>query len=229
MLNTTVLFITNDQESFQMWEHIFQNKGIHLVAAVTTIDAVQQCELQPFDLILIDAEAESSGAIEICRALRAQLVNPILLLMDQGWESCLFAAYEAGADECIVKPVSIRLLLYKVNAWLRRSWNMPTEILDTLCAGPFCLDSSKRVLLIDDGRTIKLTGLEFRLLHLLMSHPNRTMDGNLIVNRVWGHSGEGDNTVLKNVVYRLRRKIEPNPSSPRYLQNSPGEGYVFHP
>ncbi|MCB9446528.1 MAG: response regulator transcription factor [Ardenticatenaceae bacterium] len=99
--------------------------------------------------------------------------------------------------------------------------------MDTLQIGSFQLDPVQRQLTISHGNIVKLTNLEFRLLHLLMSHQNKVLEPNYIVECVWGYSGDGDNVLLKNVVYRLRRKIETDSSQPRYLRTVTGKGYVF--
>lgn len=228
MTNKTILFFTNDVDLYSIWSQILHTRGIETALVSTVQDVLQECDRRPFDMLIIEATNDSADAFESCRALRMHIANPILLLLDQRRESSLLAAYAAGVDECIVKPVSIRLLLSKIDAWLRRSWNVPTEVLDTLRVGPFFLDSAQRSVSINGSQTVKLTNLEFRLMHLLMSHHGRKLESDIIVERVWGHNGEGDHTVLKNVVYRLRRKIEDDPSTPNYLQNIPGEGYVFY-
>jgi DNA-binding response OmpR family regulator len=138
-------------------------------------------------------------------------------------------AYEAGVDEYIVKPVGPLLFVAKVIAWLRRSWTVPAEALDNLEVAGFRLDTSRRQLIIANASPVRLTNLEFRLLHLLMSHHGQVLDSNIVIDRVWGHTGQGDSTLLKNVVYRLRRKIEADPSRPRHLQTIAGEGYTFQP
>ena len=142
-------------------------------------------------------------------------------------EPHLLEAYKAGVDECISKPIGIPLLQAKVTSWLRRSWTVPAESLDSLQAGLLRLDPACRHISFGNGTAVKLTNLEFRLLNLLMSHPNQILPSSLIVDRVWGYSGNGDSILLKNLVYRLRRKLEENPSQPRYLQTANGEGYVF--
>ena len=79
------------------------------------------------------------------------------------------------------------------------------------------------------GSPVNLTNLEFRLLHCLMGHHGQVLGPGVIVDHVWGYAGGGDNTALKNVIYRLRRKIEPDPAQPRYIATVAGEGYVFQP
>ncbi len=95
--------------------------------------------------------------------------------------------------------------------------------------GDLRLAPARREVITTTGSAVKLTNLEFRLLHLLMSHPGQVLGSNLIIDRVWGYTGGGDTVLLKNLVYCLRRKIEPDPSQPRYIQTVAGEGYSFQP
>jgi len=125
--------------------------------------------------------------------------------------------------------MSPRLLLAKVRDWLRRSWTIAAEALDPLQVGDLRLESTGRQVVTADGYGVKLTNLEFRLLHLLMSDAGQALESNVIVDRVWGHTGGGDSVLLKNLVYRLRRKIEPEPSEPRYIETVAGEGNTFQP
>ena len=91
------------------------------------------------------------------------------------------------------------------------------------------LDPAKRQVTLAEGKVVKLTTLEFRVLHLLMSHPGWVMKTDDILQRVWGYYGNGDRDLLKNVVYRLRRKIDPDPNHPRFIFTEAGLGYRFQP
>jgi DNA-binding response OmpR family regulator len=141
----------------------------------------------------------------------------------------MLKAYESGVDEYVIKPIGPLVFLAKVNAWLRRSWTVPTTMLESVQSAEFRLDPSARLLLRPDGSAIKLTNLEFRLLHFMMLNQNQVLNGVLLVERVWGYSWHGDSSVLKNVIYRLRRKLELDPQNPSYLKTIPGEGYIFRP
>jgi DNA-binding response OmpR family regulator len=77
------------------------------------------------------------------------------------------------------------------------------------------------------GSAVKLTNLEFRLLHLLMAHPGQVLEAGVIIDRVWGYPDTGDSVLLKNLVYRLRQKVEPEPGEPRYIGTVAGVGYAF--
>jgi len=223
-----ILLISDDPTTARTWAFLFSQKGLATELAGSAEEALALWERDSFDLIVIDVHTPALDGIDLCQQLRAVAVNPVLLLPLQGDELYLVRAYEAGVDECIVKPISARLFLAKVLAWQRRSWTVPTEALNSLQAADVQLDPARRELVTANEVVIKLTNLEFRLLHLLMSHHGRALDSNLIVERVWGCEGSGEGVLLKNLVYRLRRKIEPDPSQPRYIQMVAGEGYAFY-
>ncbi len=227
MISYRTLFLSDDLETGRLWVHALLQRSVDAVLVGSAEEALTRWEQEAFDLLIIDSNAPQQDILEICRQLRTEIVNPILLFTYHGSEPEALAAYEAGVDECIVKPVSPPLFLAKVNAWLRRSWTVRSEALPSLQAGELQLDPATRQVLRSDGNIIKLSNLEFRLLHFLMLHQGRALESKLIVDRVWGLSGQGDNSLLKNVIYRLRRKIEPDPRHPQYLQTVAGEGYTL--
>jgi DNA-binding response OmpR family regulator len=220
-----VLLLSDDVESLGLWAHGLASRGIGAVVADFTRERPDGYLKEPPDIVIIDVYGATREALSLCRQLRSQLVNPILMLAYFAGEPQMVEAYEAGADECIAKPIGLRLGVAKVRAWLRRSWTVPTEALNVLDVGGLRLDPEKRLLTLPDGGEISLTNLELRLLHLLMSHPGQVLEPCLMIDRVWGYeSAEG--AVLKNMIYRLRRKIEPDPAHPHYIRTAPG-GYVF--
>jgi len=174
------------------------------------------------DLIVIDVNAPHVQRMELCRKFRALSASPILLFLPANNETEILEAYQNGVDECVIKPISPAIFLAKIMAWVRRSWAVPMSPVRT---GKLKLDPARRSALEPDGNEIKLTNLEFRLLHLLMSHPGYVFKNEEIMQTVWGV--EGDMAVLKNVVYRLRKKMEMDSGKQLYLiQTWPG-GYSF--
>lgn len=222
-----VMVACDDADIGGIWAHGLQGRGMEAIQARIGEEAYLAWSQNIPDLIVIDIGPDVSQSINLCKRLREESVTPILVLSNWSDESHLLEVYQAGADECVAKPVSPALFLAKVTAWLRRAWNVPAEGLDSLYVGDLRLDPARRVLEMPDGSLVKLTNLEFRLMHLLMRHPGRTIDTDTLIERIWGYSGNGDNTLLKNVVYRLRRKIEPHPNSPVYIHTEVGQGYQF--
>lgn len=222
-----VLLVSDDPSVGQIWAFALRQMGTEPVAIRTAPEALQRWVEGAFDLIIIDVHSQQLDGINLCRQLRTEAVNPILLFTPVADEAHVLEAYQAGADECVVKPVSPSLFVAKVRAWLRRSWTMPAEALGCLQAGDLNLDPGGRMVKAAGGSSVKLTNLEFRLLYLLMRHPGQVLPSDLIVDRVWGYQAGGDSALLKNVVYRLRRKIEPEPGQPKYIETVAGEGYSF--
>lgn len=227
MTNIRVLLVSDNPETGQIWVYALGQRNLEAVLTGSAEEAVTRWEDEIFDLIVIDVHTCQLDGVELCRRLRTKAVIPILLLTAKGDESHILETYQAGADECIIKPVSSLVFLAKVRAWLRRSWTVAAEALDCLEAGDLLLDPAQRQLVKATGSTIRLTNLEFRVLHLLMRHQNRVLESETIITRVWGYDGCGDNIVLKNMIYRLRRKIELDPGRPCYIQTVSGVGYIF--
>jgi two-component system response regulator MtrA len=229
MLNDTVLVICDNPKMSDIWGYILSQLGLFTLAIDLNQDVVNSFIEHTFDLILIDLYDCELDPLPLISNLRGQIAIPILLLLPCQDETPILAAYKTGADECVIKPVSPALLQAKVQSWLNRSWTIPATILDTFQVGEVQLSPAQRQFIDQGGTPIKLTNLEFRLLHLLMSHPGQMLEGDFIIGRVWGYYGEGNSALLKNVIYRLRRKIEPDPTAPRYILSSTREGYLFQP
>ena len=178
------------------------------------------------DLVVIDIDTTHQDPMVLYKKFRAVSVAPILLFLPAHHETQILAAYAAGVDEVVVKPISPAIFLAKIVAWVRRSWTLPVDGLSLVKAGKHRLDPTRRCLIDPAGLEIKLTNLEFRLLHLLMSRPAFVFSAEDIIQSIWGGFGNGDQVLLKNVVYRLRRKIEVDPGRPALLQTWQG-GYSF--
>lgn len=223
-----ILLISDDLKSAQIWSYALRQSGMETILMMASDKDDTERRTDPtYDLIVIDAHLPPLSRTSLIQRLREEASIPILLMLPVSDELCILEGYESGADEVIINPISFKVFLAKVTAWMRRSWTVPTSMLDSFYVGSLLLDTTKRQLVDESGKMTKLTSLEFRLLHLLMSHADHVMESSLIVDRVWGSNGQGDSTLLKNLVYRLRRKIEPDPSIPCYILSMAGEGYVF--
>lgn len=229
VLKVRILFIADDPESGHLWTHLLQAKDYETTLLHSAQEALDWWGGQASEMIIVDVCGPYQGGIEIVRALRTVAAAPILLLLSDYSEAHALEAYQAGASECVGKPLDPRLFLAKVRVWVARSWQAPAEALDPLQIGPLRLDTRQRQLVTPNGTTVRLTNLELRLLHLLVAHAGQVLPTSVIIDRVWGYMGGADSTLVKNVVYRLRRKIEPNPAQPRHIVAVAGEGYTFYP
>ena len=186
-------------------------------------EAALQCweEEQP-DIIILDINLPKLDGFEVCRRIREQADTPIILLTVRGEDDDIVNGLNLGADDYITKPFSPRQLVARVQAVLRRASQAPPGPLQQI--GNLTFDPSRRELRIGSSEPISLTPLEGRLVGCLMVNANRVMTIDTLIDRVWGPAG-GDRDMLRQLVHRLRSKIEPDPAHPVYIETVPGLGY----
>ncbi len=217
-----VYIVCDQAATAPVWGYMVREKGL-LPMVETSVERALQHTLEDMpDLIVIDVNVDHAQRMELCRRYRALSPSPILLFLPVNNENEILEAYQVGVDECVVKPISPAIFLAKVTAWMKRSWTQPMQALHT---GPLRLDPAHRSAVGADGREVRLTNLEFRLLHLLMSRPGHVFLTEEIIQNVWGRQ-EADVALLKNVVYRLRKKLEEEIGQASLIQTRPG-GYSF--
>ena len=225
--NIPKIFVVCDQsDTAPVWGHILGQQGLTVILETSFTKALDHWSTEITDLIVIDVDVPHESRMELHRRFRAVSVAPILLFLPAYHETQILDAYAAGVDEVVVKPISPAIFLAKIMAWMRRSWTVAVEGLNLVKAGKHRLDPARRCLINPLGQEIKLTNLEFRLLHQLMSRPGHMFPAEDLVESIWGGYDNRDQVLLKNVVYRLRRKIEADPSHPVLLQTGQG-GYSF--
>ena len=225
----SVLIVCNEPSTAPVWGYMIREKKLHAVIETDPQNTIKRCEELEPALTIFDLNLHHSKILDLCLKLRGLCENPILLFLPSYDENSILEYYNAGIDDCVVKPVSPAVFYAKVRAWLRHSRQEPVDAMLEVCIENIRLDPSKNVLILNDGREINLTDLEVRFLHLLMSRPDYVFDSDAIVNQVWGLYGEQDVTLLKHVVYRLRRKLGDDPDDPRWIQTWHGKGYSFRP
>lgn len=223
----TKIFVVCDQsDTAPVWGYILRQQGLAVVLETSLDKAVDRWTTEIPDVVVIDVGVPHEDRMELYRKFRAVSVAPILLFLPAYHETEIIESYAAGVDEVVIKPISPAIFLAKIMAWKRRSWTVSTAELNQVKAGKHRLEPARRCLINPEGLEIKLTNLEFRLLHLLMGRPGHVFSAEDIVQAIWGGYGNGDQVLLKNVVYRLRRKLEADPSRPVYLQTWQ-RGYCF--
>jgi DNA-binding response OmpR family regulator len=221
-----VFVVCDQRDTAPVWGYILRQQGLVVILEPSIEKAIDRWSTEMPDLVVIDLDVDYEKRMELYQKFRAVSVAPILLFLPTYHETEILDAYMAGVDDVVVKPMSPAIFLAKILAWMRRSWTVPVDNLSLVKAGKHRLDPGRRCLLDPHGIEIKLTNLEFRLLHLLMSRPGFVFSLEEIIESIWGGYGNGDQVLLKNVVYRLRKKIEEDPGRPRFLQTGPG-GYLF--
>jgi len=221
-----VFVVCDQRDTAPVWGYILRQQGLIVILETSVEMAIDRWSAENPELVVIDIDAAHQDRMDLYQKFREVSVAPLLLFLPTHHETQILEAYAAGVDEVVVKPISPAIFLAKILAWVRRSWTVPVGGLSLVKAGRHRLDPARRCMINPQGLEIKLTNLEFRLLLLLMSRPGIVFSIDDIVQSTWGGYGSGDQILLKNVVYRLRKKIEVDPSRPVLLQTWQG-GYSF--
>ncbi|HUZ37319.1 MAG TPA: response regulator [Streptosporangiaceae bacterium] len=178
------------------------------------------------DVLILDLGLPDMDGIEVIRGVRGWTSTPIIVLSAWGQESQKVAALDAGADDYVTKPFGMDELLARLRAAVRRASPAPDE--PVVVTPDFTVDlAAKRV--TRDGRDIRLTPTEWQLLEVLVRHAGRLVTQRQLLAEVWGPQYQTEANYLRVYAAQLRRKLEPDPSQPRYLLTEPGMGYRFHP
>jgi len=179
----------------------------------------------PADLLLVAAKPQEAADAVV--AIRTATDVPLIVIIDSlGEEGCI-DLYRKGSDLVILRPYSHRLLKVQVEALLRRGMSLPLHTIPALKFADFTVQPTIRTLQRTDGMTVVLTHREFQLFYLLFTHRGQILTNEQIIETIWGHTGRGDKNMLRSLVNRLRRKIEPDIEDPRYLTTVSGVGYRF--
>ena len=175
------------------------------------------------DLAILDVNLPKLDGFALCQRIRAESDTPIILLTVRGEEDDIVHGLQLGADDYIVKPFSPRQLVARAQAVLRRAGKAPIAAVRQV--GELTLDPSRREARFGpDSPAIPLTPLENRLLDYLMLNAGRVLTIEELIDHVWGAQG-GDRDMLRQLVRRLRAKIEPDPAQPVYIETIAGLGY----
>jgi two-component system KDP operon response regulator KdpE len=179
------------------------------------------------DLVITDLAMPNMDGLELCRRLRTTTRVPIIVLSVRGDERVKVKALDAGADDYVTKPFGMEELLARVRANLRRHRKDESESA-AIVEGDFRIDPEARTVLVKD-RTVHLTPKEFELLLYLARHPGKVITHRALLGAVWGGESTEQVEYLRVFVRQLRKKLEPDSSSSRYIVTDPWVGYRFEP
>jgi DNA-binding response OmpR family regulator len=220
-----VLIVDDDLALADVVSFTMRRAGFEVVTAHDGQDALERWDVENPDLIILDLNLPKLDGLKVCQRIRSQSNTPIIILSVRGEEDDVVSGLEIGADDYIVKPFSPRQLVARTEAVLRRSSSTPVSH-GPISVGDLTLDPSRGEVELNGHFLAKLTRLECRLLEILMLNQGQVLPTDSLIDSVWGPSG-GDRIMLKQLVYRLRKKIEQNPSDPIYLKTISGVGYSF--
>ena len=222
----TVLIIEDDATMLRGLKDNFEYKGYRVVTAADgEAGLTAALEVKP-DLIILDIMLPKINGYEVCRLVRKEgMTMPIVMLTAKGEESDIVLGLNLGADDYVTKPFSIKELLARAGAMLRRARQEEKDVYEF---GDFSLDVPARQLR-RSGRPVKLSPKEFRLLELFVKKPGRAFTRDEILNAVWGYDSFAGPRSIDRFVTTLRGKIEPDPHSPTFIHTVREIGYKFDP
>jgi len=218
-----ILVADDDPDLLDIVAYALGQAGYLVVKATDGNAALAQFEVEAPDVAILDINMPGQSGFDVCSAIRSRSTMPILMLTARGEEQDLVRALDLGADDYMTKPFSPRTLLARVRALLRRARLERTA--GPLSAGRVMLDPDSSTVKIGSGQPVTLTKLEFRLMQTLLAQAGRAVNSDRLLVLVWGHRGAGDRQLLKQLVHRLRQKIEANPGVPQVLQTAAVSGY----
>ncbi|MDG4833614.1 response regulator transcription factor [Solwaraspora sp. WMMD1047] len=224
------VLVVEDEESFSdALSYMLRKEGFEVSVAATGTSALTEFDRTGADIVLLDLMLPEMSGTEVCRQLRQRSHVPIIMVTARDSEIDKVVGLEIGADDYVTKPYSPRELVARIRAVLRRQ---SPEAVDpgapTLSAGPVRMDIERHVVTVD-GAAVQLPLKEFELLELLLRNAGRVLTRGQLIDRVWGADYVGDTKTLDVHVKRLRSKVEPEPSAPRYIVTVRGLGYKFEP
>jgi len=200
----------------------FRSQGYDVELAGDGRTAFEKARTNVFDLVVLDLMLPGKDGFDVCRDLRrAGVRTPILMLTAKTHEAEKVLGLELGADDYVTKPYSRRELQARVKALLRRSAG---ETPETCCFGDIEIDFSRGEIR-RAGRVVEVTPLEFKVLTAFVRHPGRVLTRQRLLDEAWGRDLFVTERVVDNQVTNLRKKLEPDPSHPRYLVTVAGQGY----
>jgi two-component system response regulator RegX3 len=225
----TRVLVVEDEESFSdALSYMLRKEGFEVAIAATGPDAIETFERNGADLVLLDLMLPGLPGTEVCRELRARSNVPVIMLTAKDSEVDKVVGLELGADDYVTKPFSSRELVARIRAVLRRQGEVEELAPATLEAGPVRMDVERHIVSVS-GKSVQLPLKEFELLEVLLRNAGRVLTRMQLIDRVWGADYVGDTKTLDVHVKRLRAKIEPSPSAPRYIVTVRGLGYKFEP
>ncbi len=206
-----------------------EREGFRCRTASNGLEALREAKARRPDLVVLDLMLPGLDGLEVCRRLRGNRDTagvPIIMLTAKADEVDRIVGLEVGADDYVAKPFSPKELVARVRAVLRRA--RPAEGTRVLTAGPLSLDPARHTVTLE-GQPLALTPKEFDLFVYLARHPNKVITHRTLLEAVWGEASQEQPEYLRVFMGQLRKKLEPEPSAPRYLVTEPWVGYRFNP
>jgi DNA-binding response OmpR family regulator len=221
-----VILVSHNPDERDILTYLLKHTGLSVATSPELTRVTTRWLERPSDLIVI-AWHDALDLVQAIADLRAVTQVPLLLISNPLQEDPQCQLLQAGVDLILARPVAPRLLAEYVRVLLRRTRTVPTFVLPHLNITEIQLDPDTRIVTVEGQEPRRLTQLELRLLYVLMVNRGQVIPIDTIVERVWGYNGQSSRELVRGLISRLRRKIEPDAQEPRFIQNIPGVGYLF--
>jgi two-component system, OmpR family, KDP operon response regulator KdpE len=221
-----ILVVDDEPQILRALTTNLRGAGYEVVRAATADEALALAATRPPDAVVLDLVLPDGSGVDVCRELRSWSQVPIVILSAIGEERQKVEALDAGADDYVTKPFGMDELLARMRAALRR--NAPVEEEPVITTNAFTVDlATKRI--SRHGEDVHLTPTEWGMVELLVRNPQKLVSQRQILQTVWGPQYEKETNYLRVHIASIRRKLEPDPSQPRYFITESGMGYRFEP
>ncbi|WP_417677848.1 response regulator [Pseudodonghicola sp.] len=229
-LDPHLLIVDDDERIRELLKKFLQRHGFLVTGARDAAQARRLLQGLDFDLIVLDVMMPGEDGISLTRSLRETMDTPILLLTARGETNDRIAGLEAGADDYLVKPFEPKELLLRINAILRRMPETPSmqTVPKILHLGPIRYDIARGEMWQGED-LVRLTATESQLMRIFSTQPGEAISRTKLVEDLGRDRGQAQERAVDVQITRLRRKIEPDPKQPRYLQTVRGAGYMLAP
>ena len=226
-MNEKILVVDDEPRVVRLVSEVLKAVGYEVIAAVSGEPAIEVVALEQPDLVLLDILLpQGLDGYEVCRRVREFSNVPVIMLTAKAQESDMLRGFDVGADDYLTKPFSAKELVARVKAVLRRTLHPEDVTTTTLRCGELEINFARRTVRIGNEH-VSLTRTEYALLSQLALNANRVMVHQDLLTAVWGPEYRDDVDYLRAYVRYLRRKLEIDPSNPKYILNSPGVGYLL--
>ena len=222
----TILVADDEPTLVATLKYNLERESYGVITATDGESALAAARAHRPDLILLDLMMPGLNGLEVCRIIRRETHVPILILTARGAEADKVAGLEIGADDYVTKPFSVRELMARVRALLRRSENAPAPEAEIVSSGDLTIDVRKRTV-SRDGVGLALKPKEFELLSFFARNPGKAFTRDQLLNQIWGYDFAGDTRTVDVHVRWLRQKIEDEPERPTRVITIRGVGYRF--
>jgi len=223
-MSTRILFVEDDEGIRETTRVALEDEGYAVDEATTGEAALRAFDHSPVDCVLLDLMLPGMSGFEICRAIRQRSTVPIIMVTARTDTFDVVAGLEAGADDYVTKPFQPKELAARIRALLRRVRGMEPPSSVIRLGRDLEIRPEEGVVLLR-GEEVHLTMTEFRLLCEMASGAGRVFTREVLLERVWGYGYFGDGKLVDVHIYRLRAKIEDDPTNPRYVHTVRGLGY----